>query len=439
VTGGPLGPERFAALMERLGGFERHPIVAVGVSGGADSQALALLVHEWASARGGSALALTVDHGLRSESAAEAASVAERMAGLDLRHAVLRWEGDKPASGIQDAARTARLSLLAERCREEGILHLALAHHRDDQAETVLMRLSRGSGVDGLAGMAPVRFDGDVRILRPLLGEPRESLRAVCRERGLPWIEDPSNANPAYARGRLRAAAGLLAAEGLKPERLTGTAGRAGRARAALEAATVAALARAAEFHPEGWIALDPEALGKAPEEIALRVLARAVEAVGGQAYAPRDDALGRLLAEVRGGLTRGRTLGGCMLAARRGAVVIAREPEAAADSALLVPGGTVFWDRRFVIHLDARHPEPLTVARLGEGGWRLAVEERGDLLRLEPPLAARLALPGLWSGSRLAGVPGFQGRYPGDGRRCPALAVFAPLVSAAGPPFPVV
>lgn len=439
MTGEAIDRDRFAALMDRLGGFEHAPLVAVGVSGGADSLSLALLVDEWARARGGSALALTVDHGLRPESADEAAGVGARLAVLGVRHAVLRWEGEKPSTGIQEAARIARHRLLSERCREEGILHLALAHHRDDQAETVLMRVARGSGVDGLAGIAAVRGDANVRIIRPLLDVPREALRGYCRERDLDWIEDPSNANRAYARGRLRAAAGILAEEGLSSDRLNDTSRRAARARNALEAAAVTALARSAEFHPEGWVAIDPVPLGREPDEIALRALAHAVGAVGGCTYAPRDEAMERLLTEFRKGLKSGRTLGGCVLWARRGAVVIAREPDAAAESLSLAPGQSVVWDGRFRVTLDTSARHAVTLARLGERGWRQATDQRDDLVRLDLPLPVRLSLPGLWNGARLVSVPGFQGHLPRDEGECRATAVFTPPVSAAGPPFPVV
>ncbi|CCC97941.1 protein of unknown function [Azospirillum baldaniorum] len=196
ITAGPISASEFAARMDRLGGFETRPRVAVGVSGGADSLGLVLLAQRWAAERGGDVLALIVDHGLRAESAAEAARVGGWLQARGVAHAILRWDGEKPASGIQEAARAARHHLLAERCRKEGVLHLALAHHRDDQAETVLLRFSRGSGIDGLAGMAPVRAAGAVRVIRPLLDLPHKRLVATCRAFGQEWIEDPVQPQP---------------------------------------------------------------------------------------------------------------------------------------------------------------------------------------------------------------------------------------------------
>ncbi|WP_244434174.1 tRNA lysidine(34) synthetase TilS, partial [Azospirillum sp. B506] len=206
----PVTPEEFARTLAAIGGFEPAPAVAVGVSGGGDSVALVLLLRHWVAERGGTLLALTVDHGLRPESGDEAAAVGQAMARLGVPHRVLRWEGTKPSAGVQAAARTARHRLLGAACAGAGILHLALAHHRDDQAETVLLRLARGSGIDGLAGMAPVRADGAVRVIRPLLGFSHDRLLATCRAEGVDWIEDPSNHNPRFARARLRAARALL-------------------------------------------------------------------------------------------------------------------------------------------------------------------------------------------------------------------------------------
>ncbi|HYG87313.1 MAG TPA: tRNA lysidine(34) synthetase TilS [Azospirillum sp.] len=422
--------------MERLGGFEAAPRVAVGVSGGADSLALALLAQGWAAGRGGAILAFTVDHGLRPESAEEAARVAAWMAARGIPHAVLRWDGDKPAAGIQTAAREARHRLLAERCRAEGILHLALAHHADDQAETVLLRLARGSGVDGLAGMAPVRWDGDVRLIRPLLDVPHARLVATCRALGQDWIEDPSNRSPAYARGRLRAVADALGTEGLSTERLCDTARRAARARSALETLTADLLGRAAQLFPEGWIRLDPAALAAAPEELGLRALARALACIGGAPYPPRAERLERLYGELCAGLTAGRTLGGCRILPRRGGLLVVREPGSADERLTLPPGGEVWWDRRFRVRLGADAPGPLTVARLGAEGWRSALAEPNmgsDLARLALPEPVRTALPALWDGGALVTIPGAAAASVS------AEARFAPAYPLAGPAFPVV
>ncbi|WP_081991868.1 tRNA lysidine(34) synthetase TilS, partial [Inquilinus limosus] len=153
VTPEPVSDEEFAARQDRLGPFDRPLRLAVAVSGGPDSMALSLLAARWVRQRGGQILALTVDHRLRPDSTAEAAATGASLTRHDIPHRILTWS-DAPARASQDQARRARYGLLGQACREVGIRDLAVAHHREDQAETVLLRLARGSGVDGLAGMA---------------------------------------------------------------------------------------------------------------------------------------------------------------------------------------------------------------------------------------------------------------------------------------------
>ena len=168
--------------------FEQHPLLAVAVSGGADSLALCLLADRWARARGGAVAALTVDHGLRPAAAAEAQRVAAWLAPLGIAHRTLVWRPAPGTRNLQAAARDARYGLLEAWCRTAGCLHLLTAHHREDQAETFLLRLARGSGLDGLAAIAGVRETAHCRVLRPLLAVPRERLVAGMRERGQEWL-----------------------------------------------------------------------------------------------------------------------------------------------------------------------------------------------------------------------------------------------------------
>lgn len=419
--------------MSRLGGFEPRPVIAVGVSGGADSMALTMLAHRWAVERGGSVLALTVDHGLRQDAADEAAVVGRRLAAWGVRHETLRWEGDKPRSGIQDAARGARRLLLSERCRAEGILHLALAHHRDDQAETVLLRLSRGSGPDGLAAMAAFRWDRDVRLIRPLLDLSHVRLVATCAVLGQSWVEDPSNRNPAYARARLRAAGQALAGEGLSAEALALTAWRCARSRSALEHQTAGLLAESVAIQPEGWAMVDAGRLLAAPDDLALRALGRVLVAVGGEPYAPKAEAVARLLKALRAAPGRGRTLGGCVLTPHRAGLAVAREPAAAVERLAVEPGRPVWWDRRFMIQARAS----ATVARLGAEGWAELRARNPDLERLKLPVAARESLPALWAGARLLACPAVQSASPGQD--VVVESMFTPPEPLVGPAFPVV
>ena len=213
-----------AGLLDRLEKdfrvFADAGSVLIGVSGGPDSMALLRLALLWAEAPGRPRIvAATVDHGLRPDSAAEAAQVANWCAALGVPHRVLCWEGEKPAARIQERARDARYRLLVDHTGVEGCDTLFTAHHMDDQAETVLIRMARGSGVSGLAAMRPVVLREGVRHGRPLLGWRKEELIRICAESGQPYFTDPSNANPRYARTRLRTLAPTLA-DGLAVSRV---------------------------------------------------------------------------------------------------------------------------------------------------------------------------------------------------------------------------
>jgi tRNA(Ile)-lysidine synthase len=251
----------------------------LAVSGGPDSMALLHLATRWRAARqaGPALLAATVDHGLRPDSAREASAVHCFALGRGVPHRTLCWRGEKPQTGLQEAAREARYALLAEAAREAGASHILTAHTRDDQAETVLFRLARGSGLAGLAGMAPATRLDELVLARPLLDVPKARLIATLRAAGVRFFEDPSNQDPRFARARLRALMPALAAEGLDAARLARIAQRLRRADAALEAATTAALARLSIGGDSTAIAIDAEAFAQLPAEVALRILHHAI------------------------------------------------------------------------------------------------------------------------------------------------------------------
>jgi tRNA(Ile)-lysidine synthase len=194
----------FAAAMDRLGPFEPGPALAAAVSGGADSMALALLANEWVRKRGGSTLALVVDHGLRPASADEARITVERLTRLGMPARLLRLADLKQGPALAERARIMRYEVLSDACRKAGILHLLLGHHAADQVETLAMRVLRGSQTHGLAGMAALRETTSLRLLRPLLGIEPALLRSFLTARGTDWIEDPSNHDMRAMRPRLR-------------------------------------------------------------------------------------------------------------------------------------------------------------------------------------------------------------------------------------------
>jgi tRNA(Ile)-lysidine synthase len=420
----PIEPAEFAVLMAALGPFEHAPRLAVAVSGGADSMALLLLARDWAADRGGAVVALTVDHGLRTEAAAEAAQVGDWAAGLGIAHRLLRWTGDRPARGIEAAARAARYRLLEAACAEAGILHLLLAHHRGDQAETFLLRLARGSGLDGLAAMSAIVERPACRVLRPLLGLARARLGATLAARGQGWIEDPSNHDPAFARVRLRLGREILAREGLDERRLAATAARLGRAKAALEPALARLLARAAAPDPAGFVRLDAGVLVAAPAELGLRALAAILTAVGGSQHPPRGERLERLHKEISTGLTRGRTLAGCRVVPHRGRLLICREAAAMAAPVAAVPGEKSCWDKRFHVSLPPDGPAGVSVGALG------AAPLPG--LRPSLPAMVRRTLPALVDAGGIVSVPALH--YLREGVSAPSVASATMLLRSARP-----
>ncbi len=431
----PIGREEFERAMARLGGFEPQPRLAVAVSGGADSLALCLLCHHWTQARGGSVLAITVDHRLRLESTAEAVAVGAQLQDRGIAHAILTWHGDKPTAGVQAAARAARYRLLIRHAADAGFLHLMLAHHREDQAETLLLRLARSSGVDGLAGMAAIREVPELRLLRPLLSQPKARLVATAAAFGLAWHDDPSNTAPTYARGRLRGARTALEREGLTVEGLTETAHRLGFARAALEAATATLLGRAVTLDPAGFAWLEPESLAAAPEEVGRRALARCLAVVGRADPPPRRERLDRLLEAIGNGLSGGRTLAGCQIVPHHRWLLLVREPAAIADPEPLAPGHRLWWDRRFLIRLNPDTREPVVIGALGSRNW----SEARDLIapKLHAlPAPARATLPALWGERGLLAVPSLGLSLPD--RPVAAELLFAPAMPLAGPTFRV-
>ncbi|ARN81772.1 tRNA lysidine(34) synthetase TilS [Methylocystis bryophila] len=286
----------------------------LAVSGGPDSIALMLLAAAWSLRARVRIVVATVDHGLRAASREEALFVGGEAQALGFEHRLLLWAGEKPSTRLQERAREMRYALLADCAAEiDPRCAIVTAHHADDQAETILFRLCRGSGGAGLAGMSAVstllvhsarsqRASKSVRLLRPLLEAPKAALEAICAEAGRAYVTDPSNLDPRFARGRLRSLAATLAAEGLDRDALLRLGRRAARAEAALRhcAAEVEAGARIeGDAAPARFKA---EALRGAPDELLMRLIERQVAHFG---LAPRLDRLERASQRVAGALAR--------------------------------------------------------------------------------------------------------------------------------------
>lgn len=419
-----LDVDGFSSIMAGLGPFEAEPLIAVGVSGGRDSMALALLAHQWAGDRGGRAVALTVDHGLRPEAAEEARQVGRWLSARGMDHQILTNQIPLTHSDIQAAARSVRYGLLEEWCARNGCLHLLIAHQQNDQAETLLLRLGRGSGLRGLTSMAPVSILRHVRLLRPLLGIPRTALGDFLAANDQPWIDDPSNDSDAYARVRVRKALPDLASYGLTASRLSLTVDRLASADAVVDRETVQLQTHSVWCHPWGWgwLAVDPFADGA--HECQVRVLAGLMTAIGGQDHGPRSDRLLRLLADVLEDHPRvraGVTFHGCRLkrtVAPEGedAILVTRELRTAHLCRLPSDGSEILWDGRFRMAFDSENGLetrlPISVGPVGQPVPSLTTviaEETGLAQKMTwngVPGMARPSLPALYQGDKLVAIP---------------------------------
>ena len=406
-AGKAVTPACFARLMRPFGAFEPCPEVAVAVSGGADSMALALLLKEWLSERGGRLWALTVDHGLRPEAAAEARETGARLEAAGVTQRVLIWEGAKPSSGLQAAARAARYALLTGFCRERGILHLFLAHHLDDQAETFFLRRDRASGPDGLAAMSALRCTPDLRILRPLLRVPKTRLVSTLRAQGQSWIEDPSNRDPRFARVRLRQKLSALSEPGESPSDVSAMVRQRGLERTAHETGAGAFLGRYAHCDPAGFVTLQRAAIIQAREALAQRVLAGVVTAVGGRDYPPRVARLSRLQVAVKDPDFAGATLSRTRILPRGDRLLFCREARHL-ERRGVQPGETGRWDGRFDLKLASKlgpgrgTPQLRALGRLGLGQLR-----RENFVPLRSlPREVQVTLPSLWDDFGLIFAP---------------------------------
>jgi tRNA(Ile)-lysidine synthase len=399
--------------MDRLGPFEPHPTLAVAVSGGADSLALAILAEDWARRRDGATLALVVDHGLRPASAEEARVTIERLTGFGIPGRLLPLSGLKHGPALAERARIMRYEILANACREAGILHLLLGHHAADQVETLAMRVLRGSRTHGLAGMSALHETAGLRLLRPLLEVAPELLRSLLTEIGANWVEDPSNQDTHAMRPRLRhRLAGQTPGETGLPQAITAV----GRVRAREEAETARELASRAAIRPEGFALLSAGRIGSA-------ALSSLVRTIGGSAYPASPDQISDLAAQPRPATVAGVRI---IPAGRFGeGWLIVREEAAIMEPVEALP--ETIWDNRFRLLGLGTSPDGGTIGKLGSDAARFRTGS--DL-----PSAVLRTLPARRVGKVLAAVPHLG--YASDENDVRMTVVFSPRKPVAGPCF---
>lgn len=370
-------------------GAERPARIGIAMSGGGDSMALALLLSHWAPGAGVALAACSVDHQLRPEAREELALAGAFCVQRAIPQTVRVWDHGAVQGNLQDAARRARYSLLADWAREAGIRHVVLGHTRDDQAETVLMRLARGSGVDGLAAMQTTRESDGVTWLRPMLGLGRDALRELLTRERIAWAEDPSNEDLRFDRIRARQLLATLEGLGITRAGLSDTAAHMARAREVLERNALGTAKRIAQVKA-GTVIFEAAELAALPRETHTRLVSAALSWISRNPYRPRYEALMRALEQDTA------TLHGCLLQRKGASLIVTREP--AACQGPCAPDQV--WDTRWVVtgpfSADAK------IAALGEAGLTLCPDWRGGDL----PRAALLASPGVWQGGNLIAAP---------------------------------
>lgn len=386
---GALDPERlFARLAGRRG-------LILAVSGGPDSTALMVLMSRWRARP--PALVVAVDHGLRPEAAGEARLVAANAERLNLPSRIMRV-GEPQSGNLQDWARRVRYACLVSAAHEAGYDTIVTAHHEDDQAETFLLRLARGSGVYGLAAMRDEERLDDVLLARPLLAVPRAELDAIVHESGLKTVADPSNLDPRFDRVRIRKLMPALAEHGLTSVRLAETAARLRRAAQALDLYATHFLQAHFQADAFGVVRGEVAAFKTVPEEVALRSLARILRAVGGADYTPQLSAVELLHRALATEKKLKRTLSGVLVEVLDGQLMASREwGRAGLPETPVSRGETLLWDGRFQVEIPAL-AGMLSVGPLGRSGrrFRAAAARR----------AAVEAVPGLYRNGKLVAAP---------------------------------
>lgn len=299
--------------------LQKHKITddvfAVGVSGGADSLALVFLLNTWAVKNNKKLVALTVNHGLREEALAEAEYVASLMQKNKIEHHILTWIGQKPDTGIEEAARIARYKLIEDFCNRRSIKYLITAHHKYDQAETFIMRLQRGSGVDGLSAMSELSNLGRLEIIRPLLNICPDELKGYLKSQDMSWCEDKSNYNEDFLRVKVRHFLPVIDEKiGLSVDRIVKTAQVLGRTRDYLESQVQKFVKTHVKFFAGKIAKISISILQEEHEEIIFRVISKMLRDVSGRNYTPRADDVQRVVDNIilKGKDFKGRTLGGC-------------------------------------------------------------------------------------------------------------------------------
>ena len=317
-----------------------HPILTVGVSGGADSLYLTLMLNEWVKKHKGKLFAVTVDHALRPESAAEAQTVHKFLAAYSIPHEILIWTGEKPKTRIEEKAREKRYDLLCNFCKQHKADALCLAHHQEDQAETFFLRLVRSSGLKGLASMRFQSTQNGVKILRPLLTTSKQHITETLQKKNIAWIEDQMNQNPAFERVRWRLFQPKLNEMGLTPSVIGNSIQRLNRANEALEFYTQQFIQQSVKWHPENYLEISKTQFTQLPLELRVRVVEFLISNFTNKA---KNISL-KSIEKIATDLPKYATLNKCQWVIKKETIFIALEPKYLPNTLKLEPRKWAYW-----------------------------------------------------------------------------------------------
>jgi tRNA(Ile)-lysidine synthase len=403
--------KKMDALLKPFRSFLTNRIsIAVAVSGGADSMALCLLLADWAKNNQHSIVALTVDHGLRNDAEKEALKVSKWLAVWGINHKILSWDGEKPITGIQAAARNARYSLMAQWCRENKHTVLMTAHHLEDQVETFLLRAERGSGLDGLASMNPIVGLEGVMLIRPLLGISKTFLRKFLIERQQIWIEDPSNNSLAFQRTRIRRLVGKLEQRGLLPRTIFKLVEHFANLRQQFSEVVKVFCERAVRILPESYGVVHLEALKYLPDPIMERVLVQIISELSGNIYPPRRERIKHSMEKIKSIEMPNFTLGGCRFILEGSTVIVCRDQRSITVKKV-VAGDDFNWDGLFDVEISGPRGAVGKLGALGEKGWVEIVRKCPELKKISVPHPVRITLPTLFDDNGVVEVPSLKYR----------------------------
>ncbi|WP_052046045.1 tRNA lysidine(34) synthetase TilS [Candidatus Paracaedibacter symbiosus] len=382
--------KKFSESLQQFFPFENEPIIVVATSGGSDSLALCLLMNQWITQKSGKLISLTVDHGLRPDSTEEALKVNDWLTKQGIEHHILTWSSEKPATDIQNKARIARYHLLERWCAERQILHLALGHHADDQAETVLQRLLHGSGPIGLQGIQACSYRPFGRILRPLLGFSKQELLDYLRTQNQPWVTDPSNLNQKFERIKVRGILPRLENMTTTPFPFNQTAEKCQEFATISTEVMTEFFTEFVHLSPFGYLKIDRYAFLQQLPALQTLVLSHCLQAIGSHPYPFSSKQLSGVITKIHP--QQNTTMGGCLIVLKSREIWIVREPRNL-PSSVKIKEREVYWDNRFLLkapeeligaHIVPHDPHLAAVPSYVRRTLPLIIKQNGDYISFD-------------------------------------------------------